>query len=179
MKKTVVIAGVIISVLKPSFFAVALAADHTPSFVGQKYFNNYMEELKAPACIVEPAAEPIEKTQLTLLFAECQHRHVLLLSKASANGTEHSIVHQLTVRELKKGEAYQNNGPYCYFGKDKEKRISFVGIFKGWNETKPMTKKSGVLIEGWMVNSKSEKIEQLSAEKLDKVSCEDESGGED
>jgi hypothetical protein len=179
MGKAVAMAGVIILALHASFFAVAVAADYTPSFVGQKYFKDYTKELKAPSCRVEDASESIEKTQLTLLFAECHHRHELLLSKVSAHGAENSIVHQLTVRELKKGEAFHNNGPYCYFGQDKGKRIPFVGIFKGWNKNKPMTKKSGVLLEGWMVNSISEKIEPLSAEKLDKVSCLDESGGED
>lgn len=178
MVKFVAASGLLVSMLTLCFFTVGFAADNPPSFTGQKYSNDFTQELKAPSCKVEDASEPIENTQLTLLFAECQHRRVLLLSKASGRGAGYSIVHQLPVRELKKGEALHNNGPYCYLGGDKDKRISFVGLFKGWFQTKPMTKKSGVIVEGWMVNPKTEKIEPVGGKKLDMISCLDESGGE-
>jgi hypothetical protein len=42
-----------------------------------------------------------------------------------------------------------------------------------------MTKKNGVIVEGWMVNPKTEKIEPVNAQQLDQISCLDESGGED
>jgi hypothetical protein len=169
----------LLSAQTTSFFTTALAADGSPSFVGQKYFKDYTKELKSPSCEVDGAFEPIKKSQLTLLFAECSKREVLLLSKALDGGKENLIVHQFVVRDLKTGEEFQKNGPYCYFGKDKEKRISFVGVFKGWNATKLMTKKNGVIVEGWMVNPKTEKIEPVNAQQLDQISCLDESGGED
>jgi hypothetical protein len=179
MVKSRVAVSLFFLALTISFVTVALAADNPPNLIGQKYFKDYTKELKAPSCKVEDASEPIEKTRLTLLFAECQHRPVLLLSKTSDSGTESSIVHQLTVRKPKAGEAFHNNGPYCYFGENKEKRISFVGIFKGWKKTKPMTLKNGVVVEGWMVNPKTEKIEPVRTEDLEKISCLDERGGDE
>jgi hypothetical protein len=160
------------------FSNTALAAGDLPSFIGQKFSGDYRTELKGPECKIEDLFMRIEKTRLFLLGAECKNRNIILLSKASENGSPHSIIDQHNVRPLKKGEQFYSMSPYCYFGKKKDHPITFSGIFKGWKAQKAMTKKNGILIEGWIVDPKTEKIETLDAQKLNTVTCLDESEGE-
>lgn len=138
---------------------------------------NNMEIQLSDNCIKKDSIGRIENTNLGLLIAKCSNQNLIIMSKSVDNEQKKVIVHELAVRELKKGESLRLSGHFCYLGKKIENRIDFIGIFNGWKQTSAMTKKNGIIVDGWLINIKNEKIEPVSAKQINEISCLDESGG--
>lgn len=163
----------------PLFFSFYVsAADHV--FIGKIYSG----VISVPNCSniqVENLGDLV-KTKLIISYGECSGKHMVWLSKVTSGGYNQGlreVVDQQIIRSLIKGETYHANDPYCYFNSNREKRIVLPAIFKTWKKKGPMTKKNGAIVEAWMINPKTLKIEKPDASTFDNISCEDESGGED
>jgi hypothetical protein len=148
--------------------------------VGRKYSG----ESPLPNCKdIETNSLMLAKSGLILESGSCDGTFLLWLSRVDSKDDSQpqgkkTVVNQVVIRNLKKGEKFSLS-PLCYFNSNPDKQVVFSAIFKGWKSTGRMTTKNGYIVEGWLLNESSSKMEKASSAQLAQISCVDESGGED